>query len=168
MASGVYGTIRPADMLPSDVEMTVFYSANRESSNTKIFSLDSANLIQINNPNNTSGFEIFSGLYTLRLPISEFGTKGIYTITFKPREIRTKIVDCGVLSAFPDIKGIVLDTSDPNTFESVGAFENNNLVGYRVEYINTDATASDRKIKNFFRIANITNRLILILIKHRV
>tara|TARA_R110000803_G_scaffold74903_3_gene139038 strand:+ start:19379 stop:20290 length:912 start_codon:yes stop_codon:yes gene_type:complete len=158
MASGVYGTIRPADMLPSDVEMTVFYSANRESSNTKIFSLDSANLIQINNPNNTSGFEIFSGLYTLRLPISEFGTKGIYTITFKPREIRTKIVDCGVLSAFPDIKGIVLDTSDPNTFESVGAFENNNLVGYRVEYINTDATASDRKIKNFFRIITSNNR----------
>ena len=158
MASGVYGTIRPADMSPSDVEMTVFYSANRESSNTKIFKLDSSNLLQISNPNNTNGFEIFGGLYTLILPISEFGSKGIYTITFKPREIRTKIVDCGVLSAFPDIKGIVLDTSDPNVFNNIEAFENNNLVGYRVEYINSDTSAADRKIKNFFRIVTSNNR----------
>lgn len=158
MASGVYGTIRPADMLPSDVEMTVFYSANRESSNTRVFSLSSSNLIPINNPKNTTGFEIFGGLYTLKLPISEFGTKGIYTITFKPREIRTRIVDCGVLSAFPDIKGLVLDTSDFNISQNIGAFENNNLVGYRIEYINTDTSASDRKIKNFFRIVTSNNR----------
>lgn len=158
MASGVYGTIRPADMLPGDVEMTVFYSSNRESSNTRVFSLNSSNLTPINNPNNTTGFEIFGGLYTLKLPISEFGTKGIYTITFKPREIRTRIVDCGVLSAFPDIKGLVLDTSDFNISQNIGAFENNNLVGYRIEYINTDTSASDKKIKNFFRIVTSNNR----------
>ena len=158
MASGVYGTIRAADMSPSDVEITVFYSPNRESSNTRIFRLDSSNLVPINNPNNTSGFEIFGGLYTLRLPVNDFGTKGIYTITFKPTEIRTKIVDCGVLSAFPDIKGIVLDTSDPGLSAALQSFENNNLVGYKIEYLNTDTTAADKKIKNFFRIVTSNNR----------
>lgn len=158
MASGVYGTVRPADMSPSDVEMTVFYSANRETGNTNVFKLDSSNLIPINNPNNTSGFEIFGGLYTLKLPVSDFGSKGIYTITFKPTEIRTKIVDCGVLSAFPDIKGIVLDTSDPNIANVLEAFENNNLVGYRIEYLNTDSSVADKKIKNFFRIVTSNNR----------
>jgi len=158
MSSGVYGTIRPADMSPTDVEMTVFYSRDRESGNTSVFKLDSSNLTPINNPNNASGFEIFGGLYSLKLPVSDFGNKGIYTITFKPREIRTKIVDCGVLSAFPDIKGIVLDTSDPNLSNVLTSFENNNLVGYRVEYINTDTTVADKKINNFFRIITSNNR----------
>lgn len=158
MSSGVYGTIRPADMSPEDVEITVFYSENRESSNTNVFKLDSANLTTINNPNNSSGFEVFGGLYTLKLPVNEFGTKGIYTITFKPREIRTKIVDCGVLSAFPDIKGVIFDTSDPNISEVLEAFENNNLVGYRIEYINTDTTVPQKKITNFFRIITSNNR----------
>ena len=156
--SGLYGTIRPADMSPSDVEMTVFYSSNRESGNTRVFKLDSSNLIPINNPNNTSGFEIFGGLYTLKLPVSDFGNKGIYSITFKPREIRTKIVDTGVLSAFPDIKGIVLDTADPNLANVITSFDNNNLVGYRIEYINTNTNVADKKIKNFFRIVTSNNR----------
>ena len=158
MSSGVYGTIRPADMSPEDVEITVFYSENRESSNTNVFKLDSANLTTINNPNNSSGFEVFGGLYTLKLPVNDFGAKGIYTITFKPREIRTKIVDCGVLSAFPDIKGVIFDTSDPNISEVLEAFENNNLVGYRIEYINTDTTVAQKKVTNFFRIVTSNNR----------
>ena len=158
MSSGVYGTIRPADMSPEDVEITVFYSESREASNTNVFKLDSSNLTPINNPNNSSGFEVFGGLYTLKLPVSDFGSKGIYTITFKPREIRTRIVDCGVLSAFPDIKGIVFDTSDPNLSQVLESFENNNLVGYRIEYINTDTNVADKKIKNFFRIVTSNNR----------
>ena len=158
MSSGVYGTIRPADMSPEDVEITVFYSSSREDSNTSVFRLDSSNLTPINNPNNSSGFEIFGGLYTLKLPVTEFSSKGIYTITFKPREIRTKIVDCGVLSAFPDIKGILFDTSDPNIGQVLESFENNNLVGYRVEYINIDTTVPDKKLKNFFRIVTSNNR----------
>jgi hypothetical protein len=62
----------------------------------------------------TQTFEIFGGLYQLRLPVDTFSTKGIYTIVFKPVEIRTTITDCGVLSAFPDIKGLLFDTSDPS------------------------------------------------------
>jgi len=54
MATGVYGIVRASDVNPSDVEITVFYAENRNSTNTRIFKLDSNNLIQIDNPNKTA------------------------------------------------------------------------------------------------------------------
>jgi hypothetical protein len=159
MATGVYGIVRPADVNPSDVEITVFYAANRNSTNTRNFKLDSSNLIQIDNPNKTGvGFEIFGGLYTLKLPLGDFSSKGIYTIVIKPVEIRTKIVDCGILSSSPDIKGIILDGSDPNVASFVDKFENNGLVGYRIEYLSPNTSATDLKLRNFFRVVTSNNR----------
>ena len=159
MATGTYGTVRPADMSSDDVEITVFYSKNRENANTEVFKLDSANLVPINNPNNTSGgFEIFGGLYNLKLPVTDFNRKGIYTIVFKPVEIRTKIVDCGVLSAYPDIKGIVIDSTDSNLTPFLDRLENNNLVGYRIEYLTTDSSTSNKKIPNLFRVITSNNK----------
>lgn len=159
MSQGVYGIVRPADVNPNDVEIFVFYSPDRNTANTRTFKLPSSSLIQVNNPNNqTNTFEIFGGLYTLRLPVTEFGAKGIYNIVIRPAEIRTKIVDCGVLSSAPDIKGIVLDASDPNIASFINSFENNNLVGYRVEYLSPSATVTDSKIRNFFRIITSNNR----------
>ncbi len=159
MATGNYGTVRPADMSSDDVEITVFYSKNRENANTEVFKLDSANLVPINNPNNTSGgFEIFGGLYNLKLPVTDFNSKGIYTIVFKPVEIRTKIVDCGVLSAYPDIKGIVIDSTDSNLTPFLDRLENNNLVGYRIEYLTTDSSTSNKKIPNLFRVITSNNK----------
>jgi hypothetical protein len=159
MATGIYGIVRPADVNPSDVEITVFYAANRNSTNTRNFKLDSSNLIQIDNPNKTGvGFEIFGGLYTLKLPLGDFSSKGIYTIVIKPVEIRTKIVDCGILSSSPDIKGIILDGSDPNVATFVDKFENNGLVGYRIEYLSPNTSATDLKLRNFFRVVTSNNR----------
>jgi hypothetical protein len=159
MATGVYGIVRPADVNPSDVEITVFYAPNRNSNNKKTFKLDSGNLMQNDNPNKTgSGFEIFGGLYTLKLPLNDFSSKGIYTIVIKPVEIRTTIVDCGILSASPDIKGIILDGSDPNISNFVDKFENNGLVGYRIEYLNPNTTSTDLKLRNFFRVITSNNR----------
>ena len=54
MATGIYGTVRPADMSPEDVDINVFYAPNRGAQNSRTFKLDSGNLIPINNPNNTS------------------------------------------------------------------------------------------------------------------
>ena len=159
MATGVYGIVRPADVNPSDVEITVFYAPNRNSNNKKTFKLDSGNLMQNDNPNKTgSGFEIFGGLYTLKLPLNDFSSKGIYTIVIKPVEIRTTIVDCGILSASPDIKGIILDGSDPNISNFVDKFENNGLVGYRIEYLNPNTSSTDLKLRNFFRVITSNNR----------
>jgi hypothetical protein len=113
----------------------------------------------MNNPNRTqsgvSGFEMFGGMYTLKLPVSIFSAKGIYNVIIKPIEIRTKIVDVGVLSAFPDIKGLLFDMATIPT-NLLNRFENNGLIGYRVEYLNT--TSSDAKVSNVFRVITSNNR----------
>ena len=163
MASGTYGVIRPADITPDDVEIWYHYTSSRSSlGNSSLIKLDSNDcLIPLDNPNKVqsgvTGFEQLSGIFTLKLPTASFGVKGFYTIYIKPVEIRTQIVDCGVLSAFPDIKGILFDISSiPSNF--VNAFENNGLVGYRIEYLNTNTSASNAKINNFFRVVTSNNR----------
>jgi hypothetical protein len=159
MASGTYGIVRPADVLPEDVEIFYQYSPTRETQTTsELIKLDPNEvLIPTNNPNNTSeGFELFGGLYTLKLPVNQFGAKGYYTIVIKPVEIRTTIVDVGVLSAYPDIKGLVFDLSTiPAQF--LPKFENNGLVGYRIEYLNPNNNANS-KINNLFRVITSNNR----------
>lgn len=162
-ATGTYGIVRPADITPDDVEVFYHFTPSRDKiGNTTLIKLASSDvLIKIDNPNktqsNVTGFEIFGGMYTLKLPSATFGVKGFYTVIIKPVEIRTKIVDCGVLSAFPDIKGLLFDISSlPSNFTS--KFENNGLVGYRIEYLNSNTSASDAKINNFFRVITSNNR----------
>jgi len=163
MASGTYGINRPADIHPSDCEVWVHYTPTRDSvGNTTVTQLDPEQvLLQIDNPNkvnsNVTGFEVFGGMYTLKLPVSDFSTKGIYTIMIKPVEIRTRIVDCGVLAAFADIKGLLFDTAAIPP-EHVNKFENNNLIGYRIEYLNTDTSVADTKLRNFFKVVTSNNR----------
>ncbi len=164
MATGTYGIVRPADISPDDVEIFYHFTPSRDTiGNTELKKLDPAQvLMKIDNPNksqsNVTGFEVFGGMYTLKLPVSEFGVKGFYTIMIKPVEIRTTIVDVGVLSAFPDIKGLVFDMSNiPANFLS--KFENDGLVGYRIEYLNPNIGGnSDAKLNNFFRVVTSNNR----------
>jgi hypothetical protein len=163
MSQGTYGTIRPADITPADVEIFYHFTPSRSSiGNTMLQKLDPNEvLIKMDNPNkvqsNVTGTEIFGGMYTLKLPVSVFGTKGFYTIMIKPIEIRTKITDVGVLSAYPDIKGIVFDIATlPTGF--LNNFENNGLVGYRIEYLTPNSSSSDAKVNNFFRIITSNNR----------
>lgn len=160
MATGTYGIVRPADVTPDDVEIFYTFSPTRDTQGDGLIKLDSNQvLLKMDNPNKgqsgVSGFELFGGMYTLKLPVAQFGSKGFYTIYIKPVEIRTKIVDCGVLSAYPDIKGLVFDLAAvPQNF--VNRFENNGLVGYRIEYLNP--TAADAKLNNFFRVVTSNNR----------
>jgi len=163
MANGMYGVVRPSDVTPDDVEVFYHFTPSRDKiGNTTLIKLNSNDvLFKMDNPNktqsNVSGFEIFGGMYTLKLPVANFGVKGFYTIIIKPVEIRTKIVDVGVLSAFPDTNGLLFDISSlPQSF--VNKFENNGLVGYRIEYLNTNSAASDAKINNFFRVVTSNNR----------
>jgi hypothetical protein len=160
MATGTYGIVRPADVSPEDIEIWVHYTPNRVSEgNQALFSLDPAQyLIKVNDPNNTTNtFEIMGGLYTLKLPIAQFGQKGIYSIYIRPIQIRTKIIDCGVLSSLPDVKGLVFDLSSIDS-RFLSRFENNGLVGYRVEYLTTDTGSNENKIQNFFRVITSNNR----------
>ena len=163
--SGTFGIVRGADLDPSDVEIFYHYTPSRDAiGNITLQKLDSTEvLIKIDNPNktqsNVTGFEIFGGMYTLKLPVATFGLKGFYSIILKPVEIRTRIVDVGVLSAFPDIKGLVFDiASVPIAFTS--KFENNGLIGYRIEYLNSNSsvTGGETKINNLFRLITSNNR----------
>jgi hypothetical protein len=52
-----------------------------------------------------------------------------------------------VLSAYPDIKGIVFDIATTNWV--LNNFENNGLVGYRIEYLTPNSSSSDAKVNNF-------------------
>jgi hypothetical protein len=95
----------------------------------------------------TPGVEVLGGLYNLTLPANQFNALGIYTLYLRPAEIRTVITDCGVLSALPNVKGIVIDITDvPTQYQN--KFVPQGLVGFRIEYLNPDGS----RIPNFFRV----------------
>jgi hypothetical protein len=151
MSIGSYGTIRPADVSPEDVEIILNYTPSRdETDNFVLKRLDAPSILKPYFNNNDTGgnpnVEILGGLYNLKLPSDEFNKLGIYTLMIRPVQIRTRILDCGVLSALPNVKGIVIDLSNvPSEYRN--KFVNQGLVGFRIEYLNSDGT----KIPNFFR-----------------
>ncbi len=145
MAIGNYGTVRPAKVSPTDVEIFYTYTPSRNTPPLEpIQTLDpTAVLTTFNNPND--GFGVLGGLYNLNLPAINFSDAGFYSIIIRPRQYLIDITDCGVLSAFPDIKGLVFDIADlPSAL-----VDNGNLVGYRLEYTED---------QNTFRIITSSNR----------
>ena len=161
MATGNYGTIRPADVSINDVEIFYSYTPNRELiTDVQLTPLDPAEvLIPASNPNNTN--EIFGGLYTLKLPTNVFGAKGFFNIIIRPRQIRTTIQDCSVLIDNQDVKGIVFNINQI-PLDLQNRFENGNLVGYRVEYLKEETGTGQDKIQNLFRIITSNNRALVI------
>jgi len=150
MATGAYGTIRPADVSPEDVEIILHYTPSRDETNDfSLTTLDSSILTPYFNNDNTNGtpVELLGGLYNLKLPVENFNQLGIYTVYLRPAEIRTSIADCGVLSSLPNVKGVIFDINQvPTLFQN--KFTSQGLVGFRIEYLNPDGT----KVPNFFRV----------------
>ena len=152
MALGTYGIVRPADVSPEDVEIILHYTQSRDvTDNFTLKKLNAANILTPYFHNNNTGgnpdIEILGGLYNLKLPASEFNQIGIYTLMIRPAEIRTTILDCGVLSALPNVKGLIIDINQvPSQYRN--KFVNQGLVGFRVEYLNDNGS----KITNFYRI----------------
>ena len=156
MAVGSYGIIRPADVSPSDVEILYHYTADRLSTNVPILKkLVSEDILtpifhstettdSTTAPNN----EILGGLYNLKLKASEFSDLGIYTLHFRPKQIRTSITDCGVLASLPSVRGLIIDLTNVPSVDK-NKFTPQGLVGYRVEYINS---ATNQKMPNFYRV----------------
>jgi hypothetical protein len=147
MGIGVYGVKRPADVDPSDIEVIVLYSKNRNATEAqKVTKLNGTDVIKpVFDPTNT--LEVLGGMYNLELPKSVFNAKGFYTVYIRPAQIRVQIEDCAELATFPDIKGLVLNIdSAPNGFKS--KFSNNGLDGYRVEYLNDNGS----KVQNLYRV----------------
>lgn len=152
MAIGTYGTVRPSDVSPEDVEIIMNYTPSRDvTENFVLRTLDAPTILKpyFNNAQtggNTNA-EVIGGLYNLTLPADIFNALGFYTLYIRPAQIRTLISDCGVLSALPNVKGIIVDLSNvPSRF--INKFVPQGLVGFRIEYLNPDGS----KIPNFFRI----------------
>lgn len=161
MSSGSFGIIRASDVSPEDVEILYHYVANRNANSTvTLKTLDATTILTpVFHNSDTLGtsnpayqpvpnVEILGGLYNLTLESGDFSELGIYTLHLRPKQIRTKITDCGVLASLPSVRGLIIDLSnvistDRNKFSPQG------LVGYRIEYINpTDS----KKVPNFYRV----------------
>lgn len=149
MAIGTYNTTRPATVDPKDVEVFYTFTPSREVRPTAPVSIDASTILTAEN--DAAGMKM-GGLYTLRLPASNFNALGVYNIYIRPRQIRCRIIDCGVLAAIPDHKGIILDAAelvlDQDKLVPGG------LQGFRVEYIETDDTLRS----NYFTVCAWSNR----------
>jgi hypothetical protein len=157
MAIGIIGVTRPSDIDINDIDMFYNYTPNRQTSNDIIYRLTATELLSYNylpTDEQVTGEEnLLEGLYNLRLPASTFNQLGIYTIYIKPKLIRLTIMDCGVLSALPSVKGIVVNLNDLPTNQQI----NNALQGFRVEYLNNDNTL---KLRNVVRYVVTSNKVV--------
>ena len=176
MALGAYGIVRPADVSPQDVEIILNYTPSRDvTNNFTLKKLDSASILTPYFHNaNTGGnanVEILGGLYNLKLPASEFNKIGIYTLYIRPAEIRTKIEDCGILSALPSVKGIVLNLNNipqqyRNKFTNQGMKNICGIIGvalnYRRKKIRDEVIKINKNFKKLFKVIIIVKILSII------
>jgi len=157
MAVGSYGIVRPADVSPEDVEILYHFTSGRTT--TAPITLTRLNAEDVLTPvyhnqntvddSNVQGNEILGGLYNLKLTSEKFSELGVYTLHLRPKQIRTSITDCGVLASLPSVRGLVIDLNNvPAAYRN--RFTPQGLVGYRIEYINTNGTF--QKIPNFYRV----------------
>lgn len=140
MANGTYGTKRPAIITSDDVDIFYKYAVSRSEGSSDFSSfkrLDSSLLISSTaSEKNSDETFILPGMYDLRLPLDKFGKKGIYTIYIKPKEVVLTVLAVSTLVSFPNVRGIVLDSTGGGSM-----FNNGNLVGYRVEYFGDDGNS---------------------------
>ena len=153
MAVGAYGIVRSADVSPADVDIFYHYVSGRTANVTPTLTkLDSTAILTPVFHNETTGGvankEILGGLYNLKLQAGQFSELGIYTLHLRPKQVRTNIMDCGVLASLPSVRGLVIDIGNVPV-DDQGKFTPQGLVGYRIEYINNN---NNQKVPNFYRL----------------
>ena len=162
MAIGSYGTVLPIYMgnndIPNLVDISYCYHETRSYdsiTNARFKHLDSSILtLAKREMENNDVDEYVEGMYNLQLPLSEFNKKGFYTVYIKPREIETVIADVGSLTAYPNVRGVVIDTTQiQNPSIRTKARQNNELVGYRVIFLDENGNRQD-----YYRIITSNNQ----------
>lgn len=155
--NNTYGIVRPSTLnIENDVEIWYNFKPNRYTNDSQYSSftkvddvtsmLDSS---KIDDDTNT----VLNGMFNLSLPVSIFGNTGIYTVYIKPKEIECEIKDVGALAAYSDVRGIVLDTQ--TITDQAALFQSDNLVGYRIEYLDTSGNGERQ---DMYRIVTSCNR----------
>lgn len=163
MSIGVYGTNIPihidSNKLSSLVDISYCYNESRaydSLSSSKFKSLPSSVLAnctrEVDSGSNLD--EIVDGMYTLQLPLSDFNKKGFYTVYIKPKEYAINITDVGCLSAYSDVRGIILDTNaiSDEIIKNM-ARTNNGLVGFRIVFLDENGVRED-----YYRIVTSNNK----------
>lgn len=151
--SGMYGTVKPADIdIDNDVEIFYHYRPSFNSEDVDFNNFKKLNP-SILKPCTVDEENInISGLFNLKLPLTEFSKKGLYTIYIRPKEIDAIIIDVGTLAAFGDVRGVVFNIDGLR-----GLDKDNSLVGYRIEYFSGDKKNGDFKIITSSNRVAITN-----------
>ena len=164
--NNTYGNVKSAVINPiKDVEIFYHYRPTLNSEDTsyrdfkKIDEVSSVfTTINVSEESTNSKSEqfpdrILPGMYNLALPVKYFGKKGFYTIFIRPKEIYCTIKDVGALGAYPDVSGIIIDMNDVN--EDRALFGNDNLTGYRVEYLQYEDNGLRRQ--DYYRLITSSN-----------
>lgn len=142
--TGVYGTTRPAILNPdNDIEMFYHYRPTRSSDSVDFSEwkcLDSSYIVE-----QTFNGETINGLFNLRLPLDVFNMKGFYSIYIRPKEYSITLTDVSVLAAYPDIKGVIINSNYVSG--------QTNLDGYLIQYKDTDGNKTET-----VRLITSTNR----------
>lgn len=163
MSIGVYGTNIPihidSNKLSSLVDISYCYNESRaydSLSSSKFKSLPSSVLANCTRDveSDSNLDEIVDGMYTLQLPLSDFNKKGFYTVYIKPKEYAINITDVGCLSAYSDVRGIILDTNaiSDEIIKNM-ARTNNGLVGFRIVFLDENGVRED-----YYRIVTSNNK----------
>jgi len=155
MSTGIYGTVRSSDVSVNDMDMYYSYSADRNTKNINLLRLNPSDfisehmLLDDTTLNYNSSGVLIEGLYNLTLPATTFNNVGIYNIYIKPKTFQSKITDCGVLSAAPSVKGIVVALDSVN-----GLTANNALQGYKIEYVDSTTNLKVRDVVRYVVTSN--------------
>lgn len=159
-SQGVYGTRVPAIIDPSsDIEIFYNYRSTRNDDSTinnKFTKLNNSLLTQaiIEESGESVTFDnILEGMYNLKLPMRYFNQKGFYSVYIKPKEYPMTIQDVGTLVTYPDVRGLVIDTTKLDSALQAKFLNNNSLVGYRIIYFNDNG-----KRENFYRLITSNNK----------
>ena len=160
-ALGAYGSIIPIQLksveIPHLVDISYSYHETRSYDSLSDATFKQLDASVLAPATREDGDKVIEGMYNLQLPLSDFNKKGFYTVYIKPKEIEATIADIGTLTAYPDVRGIILDTVNIKKSDScVGekALANNGLVGYRIIYL--DNNTNDRE--DYYRIITSNNK----------
>lgn len=150
-SNGTYGTRIASNVTQKDVEIFYSYSPTRNSDD-----VNKASFIKL--PSNllfdakTEDNDVLEGLKNLKLPLQYFNKKGFYSVYIRPKEVKAVINNVSTLTAYPDVRGIVIDTS--SVVELSNELRTNNmLVGYRIVYLDENGNR-----ENYYRIVTSNNK----------
>ena len=152
-SNGTYGTRIASRITSNDVEIFYSYSPTRNSDDVHKASFTKlpSNLLM---DANTDDNDVLEGLKNLKLPLQYFNKKGFYSVYIRPKEVKAVINNVSTLTAYPDVRGIVIDTN--MECELGNELKTNNmLVGYRIVYLKTDGSGER---ENYYRIVTSNNK----------